>query len=165
MRKLIVLLATAGLLLGFTGSAQAGEFDPPNSTLSLLLGGLPAITISALTGTQSVVTLGPGSQGNPTLGHNIAIAGTAWSTVNFGPGTSLFTGVFCSKVSIRRGSGSSSCIAGDEFVAVAKDAINSRANGTSTALGAVRLCFLGLAAIVVPIPPTDIELKATRGRK
>ena len=61
MRKLIVLLATAGLLLGLTGSAQAGEFDPPNSTLTLLLGGLPGITISALTGTQSVITLGVGS--------------------------------------------------------------------------------------------------------
>ena len=93
MRKLIVLLATAGLLLGLTGSAQAGEFDPPNSTLTLLLGGLPGITISALTGTQSVITLGVGSSLGISTGHNIAIAGTAWSTVNFGPGTSLFTGV------------------------------------------------------------------------
>ncbi|MEE2674910.1 MAG: PEP-CTERM sorting domain-containing protein [Myxococcota bacterium] len=93
MRKLIVLLATAGLLLGFTSSAQAGEFDPPSSTLGLALGGLPAITVSGLSGTESLVTLGAGSILGLSTGHNIGIAGTVWSTINFGPGTSLFTGV------------------------------------------------------------------------
>ena len=93
MRKLIVLLATAGLLLGFTSSAQAGQLDPPNSTVGLRLGGLPTITISGLSGTSSLITLGNGSLLGLSTGHNIGIGGTVWSTVNFGPGTSLFTGV------------------------------------------------------------------------
>lgn len=91
MRKLIVLLATAGLLLGFTGSAQAGEFVPGNSTLGLVIGGLPQVSIDALPGTEALVTLG--DQIAAPFGHVIGVSSTIWSTVNFGPGTSLFTGV------------------------------------------------------------------------
>jgi hypothetical protein len=93
MRKLAVLLASAGLLLGTTSSVQAGEFVPSNSTLGLHLGGLPTVQVSALTGTEALVTLADGSLLGPATGHNILVAPTVWSTVNFGPGTSLFTGV------------------------------------------------------------------------
>ncbi len=98
MRKLTVLLATAGLLLGFSGISQAGVFVEPTSTLGLAIGGLPEVNVAALPGTSSLVAMSDGSQGNPTVGHNIVVgttggAATVWSTVNFGPGTALFTGV------------------------------------------------------------------------
>jgi hypothetical protein len=98
MRKLTVLLAAAGLLLGFAGISQAGTFDPSNSTLGIAIGGLPEVRTTALPGTESLVTLGNGSQAIPSVGHNILVgttggAKTVWSTVNFGPGTALFTGV------------------------------------------------------------------------
>jgi len=93
MRKLTVILAAAGLLLGLTSTAQAGDMDQPTTTLGLAIGGLPIIRISALPGTESLVTLGDGSFGGPSVGHNILVSSTVWSTVNFGPGTSLFTGV------------------------------------------------------------------------
>jgi hypothetical protein len=93
MRKLTVILASAGLLLGLTGSAQAGEFQPGDSTLGLIIGGLPSITIDAIPGTESLVTLTDGSFQGPMTGHAIFVGSTVWSTVNFGPGTSLFTGV------------------------------------------------------------------------
>lgn len=93
MRKLVVLLATAGLLLGFTSSTQAGQFVPNTSTVALALGGLPGAPSSALPGTESLVALNNGSGGNLTVGHNILASATVWSTVNFGPGTALFTGV------------------------------------------------------------------------
>ena len=97
MRKLTAFLASAGLLLG-AGLAQAGTFVPANSTLGLAIGGLPRVDVTALPGTEGLVTLADGSQGNPTVGHNILFgttlgAKTVWSTVNLGPGTSLFTGV------------------------------------------------------------------------
>lgn len=93
MRKLTVILATAGLLLGLTSAAQAGDTDQPNTTLGLAIGGLPQITVSALPGTESLVVLGNGSYLGASIGHNIAVGSTVWSTVNFGPGTALFTGV------------------------------------------------------------------------
>ncbi len=93
LRKLTVTLAAAGLLLGFSSIAQAGQMDQPNSTLGLIISGLPSVTVSALPGTESLVSLASGSQGNPTVGHNILAGATVWSTVNFGPGTALFTGV------------------------------------------------------------------------
>lgn len=80
--------------------AQAGELVTATSTLGLAIGGLPRVDTVALPGTESIVTLGDGSQGNPSVGHNIIVGSTAspanhtvWSTVNFGPGTALFTGV------------------------------------------------------------------------
>jgi hypothetical protein len=93
MRKLTVLLAAAGLLLGLTGSAQAGDLDQPTTTLSLILSALPKVTATALPGTESMVALGDGSFSGPSVGHNILVSSTVWSTVNLGPGTSLFTGV------------------------------------------------------------------------
>ena len=91
-RKFTAIVA-AGVLLGFAGIAQAGQLDQPNTTLGLIIGGLPSVTVSALPGTESLVVLQSGSQGNPTVGHNIVASATVWSTVNFGPGTALFTGV------------------------------------------------------------------------
>jgi hypothetical protein len=86
-------LAACGFLLGFTGTAQAGEIDPGNSTMSLRLSALPAVTVAALPGTELLVTMGDGSILGPATGHFIAAATSVWSTVNFGPGTALFTGV------------------------------------------------------------------------
>jgi hypothetical protein len=107
MRKFIVALAMTGLLLGITSSAQAGVFCPQagvpsggvpticpdSSTLSITIGGLPPITVQALPGTESFVTLGDGGYLGTATGHNIIAQSTVWSTINFGPGTSLFTGV------------------------------------------------------------------------
>jgi hypothetical protein len=98
MRKLIVLLATAGLLLGITGSAQAGDMDDHNSTLGLIIGALPSVTISATPGTggpspPGLVLLSDSSLLGFSVGHNILVQSSIWSTINFGPGTSLFTGV------------------------------------------------------------------------
>ena len=78
--------------------AQAGVLVPANSTLGITIGGLPEVETTALPGTESLVAMSDGSQGNPTVGHNIVVgttggAKTVWSTVNFGPGTALFTGV------------------------------------------------------------------------
>lgn len=93
MRKLTVILAAAGLMLGMTGSAQAGIMDQPTTTLGLIIGGLPQIKISALPGTESLVILADGSFLGPSTGHAVGVQSSVWSTVNFGPGTSLFTGV------------------------------------------------------------------------
>lgn len=86
------------LLLGVSGTSQAGTFDQPNSSFELILSALPSIQTTALPDSESLVTLGNGSQGNPTVGHNILVgttggAHTVWSTINLGPGTALFTGV------------------------------------------------------------------------
>jgi PEP-CTERM motif len=88
---LALCAAMSCLLVG--GVAQAGQLDQPNTTLGLIIGGLPSVTVSALPGTESLVALQNGSGGNPTVGHNIVASATVWSTVNFGPGTALFTGV------------------------------------------------------------------------
>jgi hypothetical protein len=95
MRKLTVLLATAGLLLtsGFVGSAQAGELVRTASTLKFRVGSLPITAVAALPGSESLVTLDNGSILGTATGHNILVSSTVWSTVNFGVGTSLFTGV------------------------------------------------------------------------
>ena len=92
-KRRIRLRAAAVLLLGFTGSAQAGQFDRSKSPLGLIIGGLPEVKVSALPGTESLVTLQAGSLLGPSTGHLIAVLSTVWSTINFGPGTSLFTGV------------------------------------------------------------------------
>ena len=87
------LFALVGLLLGVTSSAQAGVFEEETSTLTFALGGLPGISIVALPGTESLVSLGDGSLLGPSTGHIIGVGSNVWSTINFGPGTSLFTGV------------------------------------------------------------------------
>ncbi len=92
MRKLISfkfvgLLAALGLVLGLSSSTQAGVIVPLQSTLAIQLGGLPPVGITATVGTEGLVTL----TGDPL--HTLTIQPSVWSTVNFGPGTSLFTGV------------------------------------------------------------------------
>jgi hypothetical protein len=91
MRKLTHLLLAAGLVLGLASSAKAGEFVPGESNMSVILGGLPSITFTATPGTELLVGLI--DQLTPPFGHFAGAAASVWSTVNFGPGTSLFTGV------------------------------------------------------------------------
>jgi hypothetical protein len=90
MRKLTHLLLAAGFVLGLAFNAQAGEFVPEDSTVGVYIGGLPVLTYSATPNTQSLV----GMTDNLSMtGHFVGVQSTVWSTVNFGPGTSLFTGV------------------------------------------------------------------------
>ena len=89
MRKLIALLGAAGLLVGLSSSAQAGTFVPEASTLTYNLAGLPEIVVTASPGTEAQVTL----QNDLSGGHVIAVSTSVFSTINLGPGTSLFTGV------------------------------------------------------------------------
>jgi hypothetical protein len=89
-RTVLHLLISVGLVLGLAGQVQAATFEPSGSVLSLRLGGLPQTEFLALPGTESLVTSG----NQPELaGHRVWASNTVWSTINFGPGTSLFTGV------------------------------------------------------------------------
>ena len=85
--KFVGLLAALGLVLGLSSSTQAGVIVPLQSTMAIQLGGLPPVGISATAGTEGLVTI----TGDPL--HTVIIQPSVWSTVNFGPGTSLFTGV------------------------------------------------------------------------
>jgi len=85
------VLASACLLLGIAGTAMAGAFVPANSTIGVRFGGLPPITFSATPGTEALVGLT--DQILAPFGHFVGVQNSVWSTVNFGPGTSLFTGV------------------------------------------------------------------------
>ena len=89
-RTVLQLLISAGLVLGLAGQVNAATFEPSGSVLGFALGGLPQTKFLALPGTESLV-----SSGNlPELGgHRVWAESTVWSTINFGPGTSLFTGV------------------------------------------------------------------------
>lgn len=91
MRKLMHVLASACLLLGIAGTATAGTFVPASSTMAVRFGGLPPITWSA--GALTAPLVGMTNQLTAPFGHFIGVANSVWSTVNFGPGTSLFTGV------------------------------------------------------------------------
>jgi hypothetical protein len=94
--KLMQLLVTAGLVLGLTGTATAATFNSGNSPMGFGLGGLPQSLFLATGGTTSVTTANRGNNGSLTwnqVGHKLWMDNTVWSTVNFGPGTSLFTGV------------------------------------------------------------------------
>jgi hypothetical protein len=91
MRKLTHLLLAAGLVLGLASNAQAGTFVPADSEMSVIFGGLPDVTFSATSGTEALV--GMTDQPIAPFGHYVGVATSVWSTVNFGPGTSLFTGV------------------------------------------------------------------------
>jgi hypothetical protein len=65
-------------------------FQPADSVLHLALWSLPQVEILALPGTESLVSLG----NQPELsGHRVSMSNSVWSTINFGPGTSLFTGI------------------------------------------------------------------------
>jgi hypothetical protein len=91
MRKFTHLLLAAGLVLGLTSTAQAGTFVPADSNIRVIFGGLPAISFPATPGTEALVGLG--DQLVSPFGHFVGAQASVWSTVNFGPGTSLFTGV------------------------------------------------------------------------
>lgn len=93
MRKLMHVLLSASLLLllGLAGTATAGTFVPGESPMSVKFGGLSTIEFNALPGTESLVGLG--DQLVAPFLHGAGAANTVWSTINFGPGTSLFTGV------------------------------------------------------------------------
>lgn len=91
MRKLMHALLSVGLLLGLASAATAGTFVPGESPMGVRFGGLPTITFNALPGTEPIV--GMTDQVTPPFGHFIGVGNTVWSTINFGPGTALFTGV------------------------------------------------------------------------
>jgi hypothetical protein len=83
-----VLLAALGLIVGTAGTAAAGVFEAPNSTLTLQLGGLPPITVI---GTYQ--NGGYGTLSNNGSEHDLVETGGIWATAGNSPGTSLFTGV------------------------------------------------------------------------
>lgn len=86
------VLGLALLLISSTEAARAGQLLPDESTLQLTLGGLPRITVVAEP--TALVQLGDLPTGHPNApGHFVGMSNSVWSTVNFGPGTSLFTGV------------------------------------------------------------------------
>jgi hypothetical protein len=67
---------------------------PGESVFVLILGALPGIEITASPGGETLVQLGELPEGHPEFpGHFIGVDNSVWETVNFGPGTSLFTGV------------------------------------------------------------------------
>jgi hypothetical protein len=73
-----------------SGMAQAGTFEPAKSTISISLGAINAPGPNAQDqGGGGTVTL---SDSGPE-GHDIAMQAAVWSTVNFGAGTSLYTGI------------------------------------------------------------------------
>ena len=113
----IVLVLVASALGGRDASASPCFcLFPAQSSLELEIGDLPQVRIQG-----DNYFPGPrwsfGSQGNPTLGFNIIFDPqgsftpnypTIWSTVNLGPGTSLFTGVPLIsnlKITVREGPG------------------------------------------------------------
>lgn len=88
MRKL-VLLTIVGVM-AMAGTANAGLNNKDLTILGLRIAGLPNIEINA------GVSAGPGNAfltDNGSGGHSINDTKTLWSTVDLGPGTSLFTGV------------------------------------------------------------------------
>ncbi|MDP6582809.1 MAG: PEP-CTERM sorting domain-containing protein [Vicinamibacterales bacterium] len=94
MRKTWSLLVAVGVVVAFAVPAQAGTFDAANSTLTFQLGGLPKLTITAVGGPggnpgASTVTLTDDGSG----GHVLSDGSSVWTTIDFSPGTSFFTGV------------------------------------------------------------------------
>jgi len=83
------LVPCVGLVIALASGASAGVFDPPNSTLTLRIAGLGGVGIAAGAGTESLVTIANDGSG----GHVVTDSTSVWSTVNFGVGTSFFTGV------------------------------------------------------------------------
>jgi hypothetical protein len=71
------------------GTSQASTFIPSQSSLTLNLGSIYTGGPNAQPGTEGLVTL----TGDGAGGHNIAVAPSVWSTVNYSGGTSLYTGI------------------------------------------------------------------------
>lgn len=89
MRKLLSSVAIAALLCAVTSVVQAGTFVPADSLINFQLSGLAASEVYALPGTEGQVSLVDNGMG----GHDLVIGSTVWSTINFGSGSSLYTGV------------------------------------------------------------------------
>jgi hypothetical protein len=87
MRKLVLLLAVGAMTVA--GTANAGLNVEQLTTLNVGIGALPPITINA----QDNGGPGTASLTDNVLGHVVTDTKTLWSTVDLGPGTSLFTGV------------------------------------------------------------------------
>jgi hypothetical protein len=88
MRSLLNVLVIMVLALALPVTAQASTFVPADSTISISLGGINAGAVPALPGSEGMVTLSDDGSG-----HAIAVASSVWSTINFGAGTSLYTGI------------------------------------------------------------------------
>ena len=88
MRRLLNLLVILILALALPVTAQASTFVPADSTLSISLGSINAGMVPALPGTEGLVSLVDAGEG-----HAIGLGASVWSTVNFGGGTSLYTGI------------------------------------------------------------------------
>jgi len=93
-----VLFAAAVSWTALTGPAAAIPcyhcFIPEESQLVVRLGGLPRIAItSKAEGWWTGMDVGWVNQLVPPFGNFVAATNSVWSTVNFRPGTSLFTGV------------------------------------------------------------------------
>ena len=87
-----LLLLVGITLCALCGAAQAGTLAPEDSTLSIRLGGFgpfSEMTIVARPGTEGLVALSDDGSG----GHQLALQSNVFSTLNYGFGTSLFTGV------------------------------------------------------------------------
>jgi hypothetical protein len=88
LRRLLVLLAVIGFVVGSASSALAGVFLPRSSEIVYKLGGLPSITVTG--------TYGGGGWASVTNNgsvHDLSDSTGIWNTVANSPGTSLFTGV------------------------------------------------------------------------
>ena len=88
LRRVLVLLAVFGLILGTASSAVAGVFEAGSSEFSVKLGGLAPITIQG-----SYIGGGTATLTDNGSSHDLADTAGIWSTVGNSPGTSLFTGV------------------------------------------------------------------------
>jgi hypothetical protein len=87
MRRLLAVFTVAAMALTVTGVAQAGYFVAAESLMAVSLGSINNYGIPAAGGgSVSLVDNGLG-------GHDVQIDASVWATVNFGFGTSLYTGV------------------------------------------------------------------------
>jgi hypothetical protein len=77
------------LLCVIAAAVQAGTFVPEDSSMSFRLSGMSESLIAARPGTQGQVGLVDNGMG----GHDLVLGATVWSTVNYGRGTSLYTGL------------------------------------------------------------------------
>lgn len=88
LRKLLGLIAVAGMLLMTASSATAGFFDPVKSELRVNLGALPTVIVKG-----SYLQTGNATLSNNGTGHDLSDTTDIWVTSNLQVGTSLLTGV------------------------------------------------------------------------
>jgi len=91
MRAVTAMAGLLGALLAAsTAAASLATFVPEESRLNLAIGGLlPRVSFTALPDTEEHVSLIHNGMG----GHDLLLEPTVFSTVNYGVGTSLYTGV------------------------------------------------------------------------